>query len=140
MTCHCQICERPIKANTGLIAHHGYQRPGDGWQTASCPGARRLPYERSADAIPPYVECLRAVDAARAAEVERLAAPDATFQMRARRASAQKGRTVMVEMTPAVPLYAVRKAERVRALEGERRQLAAEIGRLERRHREWRAS
>lgn len=41
----CQICGRGIFANTGLIAHHGYQRPGDGWQTASCRGARQLPYE-----------------------------------------------------------------------------------------------
>ena len=41
----CQICDRAIKANTGVIAHHGYQRPGEGWQTASCPGARALPYE-----------------------------------------------------------------------------------------------
>ncbi len=41
----CQICGRGIFANTGLIAHHGYERPGDGWQTASCRGARELPYE-----------------------------------------------------------------------------------------------
>jgi hypothetical protein len=49
---HCQICGRDIKANTGLIAHHGYQRPDAGYQTASCPGARELPYEVSRDAIP----------------------------------------------------------------------------------------
>lgn len=48
---HCQICGRAIKANTGLIAHHGYTRPGDGYQTRSCEGARRLPYEVSCDAI-----------------------------------------------------------------------------------------
>lgn len=53
----CQICERSIKANTGVIAHHGYQRPnrGSGWQTPSCWGARRLPYEQSADALPEYI-------------------------------------------------------------------------------------
>lgn len=53
----CQICEREIKANTGVIAHHGYQRPdrGSGWQTASCWGARHLPYEESCDAIPEYI-------------------------------------------------------------------------------------
>lgn len=49
---HCQICERAIKANTGKIAHHGYTRPGTGWQTASCMGARHLPYEVSCDVIP----------------------------------------------------------------------------------------
>lgn len=41
----CQCCGRRIHAATGTIAHHGYQRPGDGWQTASCMGARCLPFE-----------------------------------------------------------------------------------------------
>lgn len=49
---HCQICAREIKARTGVIAHHGYQRPGNGWQTSSCLGARYLPYEESRDRIP----------------------------------------------------------------------------------------
>ena len=49
----CQICGRAIKANTGLIAHHGYKQPwGDGQRTQSCPGSRHLPYEVSRDAIP----------------------------------------------------------------------------------------
>lgn len=48
----CQICGRPIKASKGLIGHHGYKRPGDGWQTASCVGARHLPYEDARDQIP----------------------------------------------------------------------------------------
>lgn len=50
-TTTCQICARAIKANTGVIAHHGYQRPGYGWQTASCFGAQYKPYEESRDAI-----------------------------------------------------------------------------------------
>lgn len=53
----CQICAREIKANTGVIGHHGYQRPF-GWhqQTASCEGARHLPYEVSRDHIPVVIE------------------------------------------------------------------------------------
>lgn len=47
----CQICARPIKAKSGFIAHHGYTRPGYGWQTASCFGAQYKPYEVSRDAI-----------------------------------------------------------------------------------------
>lgn len=43
MTCQC--CARKILAETGEIAHHGYQRPGSGWQTASCYGAKALPFE-----------------------------------------------------------------------------------------------
>ena len=47
----CQICGRRIFAETGKIAHHGYERPGGGWQTASCRGARRLPYEADHKAL-----------------------------------------------------------------------------------------
>lgn len=43
----CQICGRKILAKNGKIAHHGYRRPGEGWQTASCEGARHLPLEVS---------------------------------------------------------------------------------------------
>src|SRR4249919_4341211 len=43
MTCQC--CGRQIFAQRGKIAHHGYERPGYGWQTASCMGALYLPFE-----------------------------------------------------------------------------------------------
>ncbi len=61
MTPTCQICGRAIKANTGLIAHHGYQRPYQQYhQTASCFGARRVPYEVGHDAIDEYLVLLAA--------------------------------------------------------------------------------
>jgi hypothetical protein len=43
MTCQC--CGRQIFAQRGKIAHHGYERPGYGWQTASCMGALYAPFE-----------------------------------------------------------------------------------------------
>lgn len=52
----CQICGRTIKVNQrGGISHHGYKRPGPGWQTASCRGANYLPYEQSRNRIPGVV-------------------------------------------------------------------------------------
>lgn len=57
MTCQC--CGRAIFAETGVIAHHGYQRPGGGWQTASCSGARELPFEVSREALGRLIESLR---------------------------------------------------------------------------------
>lgn len=68
-TTTCQICGRAIKAKHGIIAHHGYTRPGSGWQTASCYGARHLPYEVSRDLIPLAIEN---VEATRAIWEERL--------------------------------------------------------------------
>lgn len=52
----CQICGRVIKAKGGLIAHHGYTRPYEGWQTSSCEGARYLPYEVSCDRLAEVIE------------------------------------------------------------------------------------
>lgn len=52
----CQICGREIKARRGWIAHHGYQRPGGGWQTSSCFGAGARPYEESCDQIKVAIE------------------------------------------------------------------------------------
>ncbi len=55
----CQICGRDICANTGVIAHHGYERPQwGGYQTASCSGARELPLEASSEALRKRVENL----------------------------------------------------------------------------------
>jgi|GEM_PF-3289686 len=55
----CQICGRAIHAAKGIIAHHGYQRPGDGEQTASCYGARHEPFEVSRDTLGMYIEMLK---------------------------------------------------------------------------------
>jgi hypothetical protein len=57
MTCQC--CARPILAKSGLIAHHGYERPDIGWQTASCMGARRDPFEVSREALGRMIGGLR---------------------------------------------------------------------------------
>jgi hypothetical protein len=57
MTCQC--CAGKVLANTGVIAHHGYQRPGEGWQTASCFGARRLPFEVDRTALGELIVALK---------------------------------------------------------------------------------
>ena len=85
MTCQC--CARQVLAATGLIAHHGYRRPGEGFQSASCAGARVLPFEASRDQLGHLIAQLRDAEAAktqvlRDVEAERcpvvLALPDRT--------------------------------------------------------------
>lgn len=76
MTCQC--CARQIFAETGLIAHHGYERPGYGYQTASCMGARNLPFEVSREVLGDLIVSLwnwhaRDTQARAAIEGERLA-------------------------------------------------------------------
>jgi hypothetical protein len=56
---HCQCCGRAILANLGTIAHHGYERPGHGWQTGSCMGAKRLPFEVDRKALGEMIGFLR---------------------------------------------------------------------------------
>ena len=68
----CQICGRPIQANMGVIAHHGYQRPGGGWQSASCSGARGLPYEISCDLIPPTIKRIEQYIDTRKAQLKKI--------------------------------------------------------------------
>ncbi|CAB5514513.1 hypothetical protein LMG26857_03572 [Achromobacter anxifer] len=43
----CPVCFRPIAVVNGAMAHHGYQRPGMGYQTASCNGVIFPPLEVS---------------------------------------------------------------------------------------------
>lgn len=49
----CPCCFRGIALQPGgfTMAHHGYRRPGLGWQTASCPGVRFRPLEVSSEGL-----------------------------------------------------------------------------------------
>lgn len=77
----CQVCGREIKATTGVIAHHGYKRPqGWGWQTASCMGARHLPYEESCEVLKEAItEVERYIAANERVLAELVATPPATM-------------------------------------------------------------
>ena len=57
MTCQC--CGRDIQSNTGTVAHHGYERPGGGWQTASCMGAKHLPIEADYSVLVRFIASLK---------------------------------------------------------------------------------
>ncbi|MBI6882384.1 hypothetical protein [Pseudomonas putida] len=47
----CPCCFRPIAVVASTMAHHGFKRPGQGYQTASCPGIRFRPLEISPDGL-----------------------------------------------------------------------------------------
>lgn len=49
----CQVCAREVMARNGLIAHHGFERPGDGEGIRhTCWGSRQRAYADSNDALP----------------------------------------------------------------------------------------
>lgn len=78
MSCGC--CQRPIAVMggepTGRMAHHGYTRPGHGWQTASCPGTKFMPLETTDDG-PRYMLSMR-VDQLRRVEDALARCPELT--------------------------------------------------------------
>lgn len=88
----CQVCGRAIKANTGLIAHHGYKRPYEGWQTASCEGARYVPYEVSCDRLREVIEIIKKFVASQEEDLAVLVTtPPQTITVFERRGSYEKG-------------------------------------------------
>jgi len=102
----CQICGRAIKSAKGLIAHHGYQRPGHGWQTGSCYGARHLPFEVSRDTLGLWIESVTAELESvtqRRSDIDNEEAP-ATFTYTRRRGISRYGEdreTITVQVTRA---------------------------------------
>lgn len=152
-TTTCQICARGIKANTGVIAHHGYQRPGTGWQTASCPGAKALPYEQSRDLIPTVVESYKGyVKFNQEREHELLATPPATLTQPA--TYYREARTVnlpadfnaeaainqgSVNPNNQDDVYRGEYRSQVRQCRNNVRDISGEIARLEQRYADWKA-
>ena len=55
-TCPCCFANQAVRGTT--MVHHGYERPGEGYQTASCPGIRFKPYERSLDGVEAMIDDL----------------------------------------------------------------------------------
>lgn len=68
----CPVCFRQIAVLRGTMAHHGYKRPGAGWQTASCPGVRFKPLEVSSEGLKWLTDVLR----------ERLRSLESTYETR----------------------------------------------------------
>jgi hypothetical protein len=56
----CQICEGSYRLTGGVLAHHGFKRPGSGRIIGDCAGAGELPYEVSCDACASYKASLEA--------------------------------------------------------------------------------
>lgn len=50
----CQICVGAWIIKNGLTSLHGYTRPGCGWLVGECMGARELPYSKSCEVLHKY--------------------------------------------------------------------------------------
>lgn len=122
----CQICEREIKSKKGLIAHHGYKRPEQGWQTDSCIGARQLPYEKSKDIIPLAIQQINNFIGLKKAEIKEV----------------EKGEVTVPSFRGKVETnhigYKIRQNEYLAKLNYEIKSANIEIERLQKRYDGWR--
>jgi hypothetical protein len=76
---HCQCCATDVAVDdAGRTAHHGYTRPGYGWQTRSCIGARHAAYELAHDKLDELLGRLAAYEHELSVSVARLRTPGAT--------------------------------------------------------------
>ncbi|GAA5666001.1 hypothetical protein Brsp07_04510 [Brucella sp. NBRC 14130] len=124
----CPCCFRQIAVTNGTMAHHGYQRPGYGWQTASCPGVRFKPLEISNEGLLWMIETTKtslAKDRAALADSDKLES-----------ITPLRGETVRVGETG----WARQLAIYIAGLESTIRQAKGWLSVLEKRLAEWRPS
>lgn len=124
----CPCCFRPIAVLGTTMAHHGYRRPGTGWQTASCPGVRFKPLEMSSEGLEWLISILRSqLETARAA-----------YRDRANKTCLPVLKMhKLVEVTTGSPEWAREFRQFVAALEYEIGGLERELPMLDTRLRDW---
>jgi hypothetical protein len=148
----CQICARAIKAGKGTIAHHGYKRPGRGWQTASCIGTGYAPYEVARNRIPYAIQLAEQFKTQREARLAELTTnPPATLKVQFNRGAWSKPEYQDVErpadFNPADPKldykprsYRSQWSSEVYSAQRDIRDVTADIVMLQKRYDDWKGN
>lgn len=125
----CACCFRPIAVQSRTMAHHGYQRPGTGWQTSSCPGIRFRPLEASNEGLVWLIGAMR----------NRLDFAEKAYKHRDEKTSLSRvvGRAKKVEWTKDSPEWAQEFRRFVRDLEAEISSIKYTLENLDKRLSEW---
>ena len=123
----CQICGREIKDKLGVIAHHGYTRPEQGWQTNSCMGARNLSYEKSRDVIPQAIKSVQLFIESKKHLIEQVKTGKVAVP-------SILGKNLI---EPIDKFYSIRQNEYLTKLEYEIKSAVREIERLQKRYDDW---
>lgn len=127
----CQICGREIKDNKGLIAHHGFRRPGGGWQTNSCAGARHPSYAKSRVALPNSILNMKRWVESREKYLKKL--KEGNIKL-----SNGRSGPFYREYEPGDRLYEMQQKESIRQVEAEIVFGNREVDRLQSRYDNWR--
>ncbi|MDN8617994.1 hypothetical protein [Variovorax ginsengisoli] len=118
---------------TARMAHHGYTRPGHGWQTASCPGTKFMPLDTTDDG-PRYMLAMR-IDQRRRTEAALAQCPDLTELSVLVR---ERGVETLKKITRDMPEWKRAYDAHVWDIESDLRGLKSEINRLRRIVLDWR--
>lgn len=134
---NCGCCFREVAVlggdPTGLMAHHGYERPGEGFQTASCPGIRFMPLQTTDDG-PRYMAgaMRRALVATEAALARAPALQTLSITV------LEKGQRVRKEISPETREWPRAMDAHVKRLQGEIVGIRASIAHFDKVVAEWR--
>jgi hypothetical protein len=129
----CQICGRSIHRASGVIAHHGYERPLPGYQTSSCFGARKLPFEKSRNALGEFIVLVRKQLEQDRVRVARMQSPEFTEAL-----IVQKSKRELTTVEHGTANWTKARANAVARLHAMIEAAPAEIEALEARFNGWR--
>lgn len=128
----CQICGRELKVNKwGQVSHHGYKRPGEGWQTVGCLGSKKYSYERSRVDLERYIKHLQNMIKTTTEDVERMKSTEAPIVVRSR------NRQEIRYISRGDAEYLIVKRRQVMITENTIQSMNHEINRCQKRYDEW---
>jgi len=129
----CPCCFRQIAVVRDKMALHGYERPGQGWQTASCPGIRFKPLEVSTEGLVWLISTFEERLAVNQAAWKRRDQLDSILTQRRNRA----GDRELVKVTRDMPEWAMEFRVWCAQTESEIRSLQSDLKRCNKRLAEW---
>lgn len=103
-TCACCFKQQAVLGGTSLgrIAHHGYERLGDGTQTRSCPGTRFQPLETSSEGLAYMLDGWRHE---RDQLIDSLSHKEDRPSLHIREGRDSRGRSTVAQITPEDPRW-----------------------------------
>lgn len=138
----CQICARPILANTGVIAHHGYKVLWNEFH-GSCQGAMELSFEKSRSVLESHIAGVRSTILTKESYVQELNRTNDPLQ-ETRKVKLYLDESVnryteykKFDYTPGTPEYVSYKRQLISKIESEIRNLIRYTEQQQVRYDEW---
>lgn len=134
----CPVCFSDQAIRNGTLVHHGYQRPGEGYQTASCTGIRFRPFERSVAGTEAMIESLtKHIAKCQNVLADRENWPSVTMLKSVRRSAEFPNGYKLVEILRGADGWKAAYEEKVREWQAKQRQAETDLAFYEQKKTEW---